>query len=265
MCQIQPFFFNSREVRGLTLDGNPWFVAKDLCDVLEIQNVSQAVSSLDEDERSMYCIGRQGELYIVSESGLYAMVFKSRKPEARAFRKWVTAEVLPALRRTGRFETAGGRTRISRADVFHHRGPVSETGLDIRYTLDLTKVILRPSPRALELAQRLTGVDLSDIAEELTAEAAALAALSAPQESLFEGFCAERLVEAEGGWLLAARVYRAFLDWLNCRPARTDAHGHVLPPPSQNALGRWMRRRYPHRRAVDGIRYLGIGLNGGRA
>ena len=62
-----------------------------------------AIESLDDDERSKYSLGRQGEVNIINESGLYALVFKSRKPEAKAFRKWVTSEVLPTIRKTGQY------------------------------------------------------------------------------------------------------------------------------------------------------------------
>ncbi len=86
------------------LDGQPYFVAKDICDILQLTNPSVAIQALDEDERSKYCLGRQGETWCVNESGLYHLIFQSRKPEAKAFRKWVTSEVLPALRKTGRYE-----------------------------------------------------------------------------------------------------------------------------------------------------------------
>lgn len=96
-------FEGTREVRTVIKDGEPWFVAKDICDILELTNPTMAIESLDDDERSKYFLGRQGEVNIINESGLYALVFKSRKPEAKAFRKWVTSEVLPAIRKTGQY------------------------------------------------------------------------------------------------------------------------------------------------------------------
>lgn len=89
------------EVRIVTINNEPWFVASDICKVLDIQNATQSVYSLEEDERSMYNIGRQGEANIINESGLYAMIFKSKKPNAKRFRKWVTSEVLPSIRQNG--------------------------------------------------------------------------------------------------------------------------------------------------------------------
>ena len=99
-------FEGTREVRTLVRDGEPWFVAKDVCDILELENSRQVVQTLDEDEKgvcSIYTLGGSQQMSVVSESGLYTLVFKSRKPEAKAFRKWVTSEVLPAIRKTGQY------------------------------------------------------------------------------------------------------------------------------------------------------------------
>ncbi|MDO5488462.1 MAG: Bro-N domain-containing protein [Rikenellaceae bacterium] len=91
-------------MRGFCIDGEPYFVAKDICDILDLSNPSMTIQSLDEDERAKYCLGRQGETWCVNESGLYHLIFQSRKPEAKAFRRKVTMEILPTLRRTGRYE-----------------------------------------------------------------------------------------------------------------------------------------------------------------
>ena len=104
------FNFNGIPVRTLKDEsGNPWFVAKDVCDVLGIGNSRQATSYLDDDER---CVttndtpsGRQ-EMCVINESGLYSLVLRSRKPEAKAFKKWVTSEVLPNIRATGGYIAA---------------------------------------------------------------------------------------------------------------------------------------------------------------
>lgn len=103
---LRVFSFKEQDVRVVEVNGEPWWVAKDVCDVLDIQNVTQAIERLDEDERSMFFIGRQGEANIISESGLYTLILRSNKAEARPFRRWVTHEVLPSLRRNG-FYAAG--------------------------------------------------------------------------------------------------------------------------------------------------------------
>ena len=104
--EIQQFYFNNAALRTLTDEaGEPWFVAKDVCDILEISNPSDALKRLDDDERSRFNLGRQGETNIVNEAGLYALVLGSRKPEAREFKRWVTHEVLPSIRRHGAYMT----------------------------------------------------------------------------------------------------------------------------------------------------------------
>nr|WP_295380202.1 BRO family protein [uncultured Pseudacidovorax sp.] len=88
-------------------EGEPWFVAKDVCTVLTIANARSAVTGLDADESITVAIadGKRGNpnKQLVSESGLYALVMAARKPQARAFRKWVTSVVLPAIRKDGAY------------------------------------------------------------------------------------------------------------------------------------------------------------------
>lgn len=113
--QLVPFAFGDNMVHvHMDENGNPWFVAKDVCRVLGLGNVTEALRNLDEDEKITLTnpegnprAGIPHEMNTISESGLYALVFRSRKPEARAFSKWVRAEVLPALRRNGRYEMPG--------------------------------------------------------------------------------------------------------------------------------------------------------------
>ena len=95
---------NLGSVRTVLLNNEVWFCAKDVCDILEIKNVTQAVQRLEEDERSMFNIGRQGNTNFINESGLYTLILRSDKPEAKPFRKWITSEVIPAIRKTGKYE-----------------------------------------------------------------------------------------------------------------------------------------------------------------
>lgn len=88
-------------IRAVNKDGEPWFVAKDVCDCLELSNPSMSVSRLDADERAKLNLGRQGAANIVNEYGLYSLILCSRKPEAKQFKRWVTHDVIPAIRKTG--------------------------------------------------------------------------------------------------------------------------------------------------------------------
>ena len=93
------------KVRTLNLNGEPWFVAVDVCSVLDLSNPTIAVRRLDEDERAKFNLGRQGDATIVNEPGLYTLVLGSRKPEAKAFKRWITHEVIPAIRKHGVYIT----------------------------------------------------------------------------------------------------------------------------------------------------------------
>ena len=93
------------KVRTLEIKNEPYFVAIDVCKCLDIKNTTQAVQRLDEDERSMLNIGRQGETNLVNEYGLYNLILVSRKKEAKAFKRWVTHEVLPTIRKHGAYMT----------------------------------------------------------------------------------------------------------------------------------------------------------------
>lgn len=92
------------QVRVVDVNGEPWFVARDVCECLELTNTSQTLSYLDDDEKGITTNdtpGGQQEMSIVSEAGLYSLILRSRKPEAKAFKRWITHEVLPAIRKTG--------------------------------------------------------------------------------------------------------------------------------------------------------------------
>jgi hypothetical protein len=106
MNPLTKFEFKGRAVRSITKDGEPWFVAKDVCGTLGIQNTAQAVAALDEDEKGICqgdTLGGRQNLAIVSEPGLYRLIARSDKPQAKAFLRWVTHEVLPAIRKTGSY------------------------------------------------------------------------------------------------------------------------------------------------------------------
>ncbi|MDF9661339.1 Bro-N domain-containing protein, partial [Bacillus cereus] len=110
MNQLQ--VFNNEEfgqVRTVVKGEDVWFVAKDVCDVLEIVNATRSLSRLDEDElHSMKVadsLGRPQDTNIINESGLYSLIMTSRKPQAKAFKKWVTSEVLPSIRKHGAYMT----------------------------------------------------------------------------------------------------------------------------------------------------------------
>ena len=95
------------KIRTLSINNEPWFVLTDVCQILHIKNITQVAKRLDHDERSMSNIGLRGKVNIINESGLYKVILKSDKKEAKPFIDWVTKEVLPTIRRTGSYEVPG--------------------------------------------------------------------------------------------------------------------------------------------------------------
>lgn len=138
---IQAFAFDSHAVRVVQISGHPWFVARDVCSALCIGNNRMALERLDDDEKGVSSIDTLGgpqELTIINESGLYSLILGSRKPEAKKFKKWVTAEVLPSIRQTGSYTTAGADTALN---------------AKIDKLLDLMEQMLKVIPKLLEAAR----------------------------------------------------------------------------------------------------------------
>ena len=108
---LQIFDYKGSAVRTVEKNSEVWFVAKDVCDILELENVSKAISSLDDDEKMTLTnseghSGQRGgaqSYNVINEPGMYKLIFKSRKAEAKEFTRWVTHEVLPEIRRTGSY------------------------------------------------------------------------------------------------------------------------------------------------------------------
>ena len=106
MNKLVEFNFNENPVRSILIDGNPFFIARDICLNLDIEDTSKAVSRLDGDEkltRTLFVSGQNRNVTLINESGLYSLVLTSRKDGAKKFKKWITSEVLPQIRKTGSY------------------------------------------------------------------------------------------------------------------------------------------------------------------
>lgn len=118
MNELKVFNYQDNEVRTAEVDGEPWFVLKDVCTVLNLSTPARVAERLDKDEVSQTHItdslGRQQDTTIINESGLYSVILRSDKPEAKPFRKWVTSEVLPTIRKTGGY----GQKTLSPIEMF---------------------------------------------------------------------------------------------------------------------------------------------------
>lgn len=178
VSNVIPFNFGKQQVRTLLIDDQPWVVAADVCASLAIGNVSLAVNGradrdtdgLDEDEKGIATVNTPSgaqEMLVVNESGLYALIFKSRKAEAKRFKKWVTAEVLPAIRQHGRYEDtqsvmapmvdeilgkAGAmrlsnvmRCRVAKLDAEHQRSATAKLASALHARFDVPRMELIPA------------------------------------------------------------------------------------------------------------------------
>ena len=155
MSSIIPFSYQEKEIRVIEdQDGNPWWVAKDVCEILGFGNPSQALKNhLDEDEKGIIphdTHGGKQELLTVNESGLYTLILKSSKQEAKPFRKWVTSEVLPSIRKTGKYETQGKKSNAIKAPS---RSKVAQ---DLAANLKIAKIFGLEGNQAMLSANLMT-------------------------------------------------------------------------------------------------------------
>ena len=157
-----PFEYEGKSVRVVNKEGEPWWVAKDVCDVLGLTNATVAIQSLDADEVTKFNLGGlQGETNIINEPGLYSLILRSRKPEAKAFKRWITHEVLPSIRQKGEYvapETQSVPDAIEAAliDEIEALPPIERAKLQI--------VMNKP-----DFSERLAIVAESKLAEEVNA------------------------------------------------------------------------------------------------
>lgn len=121
---LQRFFEENSNVciRAQVINGEPWFVAKDVCQALLIKNSREAVSDLDDDEKGVVISDTPGgkqKMNAVCESGLYGLIVRARKPETKPFKRWIRKEVIPALRKTGIYAVQGSLTRNGVEGIFY--------------------------------------------------------------------------------------------------------------------------------------------------
>lgn len=186
---LLPFAFDDALVRVFTDEiGNPWFVAKDVCRVLGLENVSKAVSDLEDDEKGITISDTPGgnqSMLTISESGLYSLIFRSRKPEAKRFRKWVTSEVLPAIRKTGSY-ALGSAKRLA--------PPSSSAGLRPM----LRERILSDALQAARLVGASTREEVRELYDHFCDLVSAGAFVPLTDNSPVRRWAAENLIAAPG-------------------------------------------------------------------
>lgn len=245
-ANITPFAYGDHMVRSfLDEQGAPWFVAKDVCQILELENNRQALSYVDADEKGVIISDTPGgpqQMSTVSESGMYSLVFRSRKPQARAFSKWVRSEVLPALRKTGHYAMPSASASSASGTGYAASRPISRClRLPQRErALDRAVQVARDHgvPSLAEI-ERFYRAFCAIMAEGLDGEGRALEGEELSQSDrvdLIVQFLDECCTPANGKRVSAAEVYAAFRVWWP-RHAESDV-------PSQKLLGTIMQERF---------------------
>lgn len=167
---VIPFNFGKQQVRTLLIDDQPWFVANDVSAALQYSEASAMTRHLDDDEKGLSIVqtlGGDQEMLVINESGLYSAILRSRKAEAKRFKKWVTAEVLPAIRKHGRYEDNQGvmtqmvddvlgkvgalrlgnvmRCRVAKLDTEHQRSATAKLASALHARFDVPRMELIPA------------------------------------------------------------------------------------------------------------------------
>lgn len=203
MDNLQTFSFNNQPVRTVQLNNQPYWVLKDVCDVLELSNPTVVANRLEDDERAKFNLGRQGEATVITESGLYAVILRSDKPNAKEFRKWVTSEVLPAIRKTGAY-----LTDEKAYDITHNPQSLADLLLQAGEQLKQKEIIIQEmKPKALfadAVASSKTSILIGQLAKILTQNGYQIG-----QNRLFEKLRSEGFLSSRKGadWNMPQQRY----------------------------------------------------------
>ena len=174
---LQVFSFEKKDVRVVMRDDIPWWVAKDVCDILGLSNAREAIKALDEDERSSVRIsdgtspsGGNPNMNVINESGVYTLVMRSNKPEAKRFRKWVTSEVLPQLMRTGSYsvkEKGKGRENpddAQRLELARRRLEIQQRNTDARMAKIMQRMVESPAYALTQESKQILAHEITHLA-----------------------------------------------------------------------------------------------------
>lgn len=273
--QVVSFAYEDLLCRALVdAEGNPWFVAKDVCQILDLTDTYRAVENLEEDEKGtskVRTLGGEQAMIIISESGLYTLIFRSNKPNAKTFRKWVTSEVLPSLRKTGRYEMPGmaaGPGPEAEEPELEKRGPGRPRKIDgdNKQSNNLYFAMSRmvetadkflEGRAALKALNFFTGMPVDDLLEELDRreQGRVETDLDAYGRDVVGDFVYQCCVVDTSNPLLTETggfLYAAFAGWYETEIGNG-------PAPSITWFGRRMAKKFKKTKGVV-VQYHGIGL-----
>lgn len=244
---LEKFDFNGNNVRVIMKDDEPWFVAKDVCDVLEINNSRMAVTRLDEADVSSADVwsaenNRHYTVSTVNESGLYDLILDSRKPEAKAFRKWVTAEVLPTIRKTkGAYIAPGSQAELDLSNP--------DTVLD--KLIEVAQIAKQERAKRIEAESKVAELEpkgeafdqLMD-ADGCYSMATAAQMIGLGQNTLFRKLREDKILIDSG--VRHNTPYQAYMDLFEVitRPSGGPSNKVTLTTRVKPAGIEWLRKRY---------------------
>ena len=231
---LQVFSFEKKDVRVVMRGTEPWFVAKDICEVLELGNTTEELRRLEDDEFSLTevvdSLGRKQRMQAVNEPGLYSLVLGSRKPEAKAFKRWVTHDVLPQLRKTGSYSVKDkGKENpddAQRLELARKRLEIQKRNADARMAKIMQRMVESP-------AYALTQESKQILAHEIT--------------HLATGREHAAMLPDAGTRLYTAKQVGEAAEVSNRRVMKTAREmGLVAPEGGANEYGRWKMSKSAH-------------------
>lgn len=234
-----PFAYEGAQLRTLVVEGEPAFIANDVCTILDIRNSRDALARLDDDEKGVVTtdtLGGPQQMAYVTEAGLYGLVFTSRKTEARTFKRWVTHEVLPTIRKTGSYGIA---TSIP-AD---YPAALEEAARQARRAIEAEAKIAELEPRA-EVAAKLLDAD-GDLSVRDAAQALTRAGVKTGQGRLFAELYRRHWISraGDGRWRVIQSAietgYMSVLPQSHYHPKTGDL---VMDPPQPRVTPKGLQR-----------------------
>ena len=227
---LQVFNFEKRDVRVVIRGSDPWWVAKDVCDVLGYENSRKALADhIDEDEKGVTkcdTLGGMQEMSIINESGLYALVMRSNKPEAKRFRKWVTSEVLPALRKTGSYSVKKAPDEERKLEIARQRIALQEKNANARLAKIMQRMVEHPAYELTKESKRI-------LAHEITHLTTGREHLEMLPDAETRYYSAKQIGDEAG--VSSRRVMKAAREM-----------GLVAPEGQGNEYGRWKMTKSPY-------------------
>lgn len=229
MNDLQVFDFEQKSVRVVMKGSEPWWVAKDVADILEFRDAANAIRLLDEDEKGTQKVSTPGgeqEMSVINESGLYTLIMRSNKPEAKRFRKWVTSEVLPTIRKTGSYSVKKDPDEERKLEIARQRIALQEKNANARLAKIMQRMVEHP-------AYELTKESKQILAHEITHLTTGREHLAMLPDAGIRFYSAKQVGDVAG--VSNRRVMKLAREM-----------GLIAPEGESNEYGRWKMSKSPY-------------------